>query len=239
MSNVDITGRILPGNEWRFFQLLIKHWMASAWLEHFQSLEIRSVLDLGMGDPITPIMMAAEYGATSVEGYDGCSEAVGLNAALTVNGDLKCGSLREVIDSFCPKVAEQERDRIFRALELHWDHHLGLSGPFPKQEKYDLVILSNVMHYWVPKQVEFIMRKLRPVLAKSRYIYIHTMDVSWAEKLGVSLDVVKDAAQKVAEGRDFYVSGPFIPEVALQNPEKQDQGFHYTWTNLWPPPPAH
>lgn len=234
MTPVDQTHRITPGNEGQFLELVVPSWMVPHWAAHFKGLNIKSVLDLGMGHPVGLFLLARYHDVEQIEDIERESQEKGLiEAKRSFPAFADATSIHEVFIQLYKITAASrfDLDRLLKA-SLRWDQDLTTPAVMPEKSSYDLVIMSNLWHYFEQPSRQRTIAKLRPILDASRYIYIHikerpgSMEGKAFDLDGLLVDM-NDLAQDL--GLRFY--GPYSPFIPMRNGEP-DEGLHYTWTNL-------
>lgn len=225
-------GKMRLGNESEFFELVQPNWMADSWRERFAAHKIKSVLDLGMFLPLAGFTLWCAHGLEHFEGYDRVAAREALSYAPMKNPSLKGASEFELLTSLCFRPDEEAEQFLGRAV-LRWNYDLLIEKDYPRCSSYDLVVLSNLLHFLERPFRKVMFERLEIVWLSKPLVYIHVKEkANVALREGVRFDLLLEDCRGIAERLDLKEYGPFTPLVGQLDPSSDTEGRHYTWTNL-------
>lgn len=228
----ELKDKIEPGNEASFFQLVALFAMTDRWCERFRGHGITSVLELGMGDPLALLSLAECLGVDHVEGYDACSEEVGVARAKEKNHTLVGGTVKEMLQSFSATMPQQCRSA-FPEPQLYWEFDLLKQPLVPNRAGYDLVVMSNLLHYWARRERQHVLGQISDVLKSSRFVYIHVKEKSTvARARNLNFEALREDCDQLAQELQLVHYGPFRPLGGINEALDVEEGARHVWTNL-------
>jgi SAM-dependent methyltransferase len=217
------------GNEASFDQLVNPLWSNEDSMSRIRQHRIKSVLDIGMGIGFTGMLLWKLYGIEHYVGLESCLEDECMNHGRDKPYD-KAITKEQLFD-----MVESHDSNLFsdflRIADLQWGINVCKPGFQWPTTHFDLIVMSNVVHYWHDGDAKRILELMSSLYPMSK-VYIHLKDgCEWFSDVNIRPQSLIALCNEIADKYGWKYFGPFKP---LETPGDmgKDEGYHHTWTNL-------
>jgi hypothetical protein len=198
--------------------------------ERFNSHRIRTMLDLGMCVPLSGFQLHLNHKLQSYEGYDAETPAVCLDwfkrdfAGETGKG-VAC-----YLAQYCGVEVDQA-DMFLGANSIAWGSKLESAKYEYLLERYDLVVMSNCLHYLKADHLRYVLRRVKAVCdAKTRIYMLVKENTEPMKQAGMTTDKLLEVCAAFAKELGLHEYPP-VPVIGKDGMPTGD-GPQHLWSNL-------
>jgi hypothetical protein len=198
--------------------------------ERYNAHGVRTMLDLGMCVPLSGFQLHLHHHLQCYEGYD----AAGPSACLSwFQGDFPGETGKGVAVYLAERcgVDVDLADRFLGANHIAWAAELESAKYDYRLKRYDLIVMSNSLHYLKAEYLRYVLRRVKAVCDATTKIYMLVKDnTDPMKQAGMTKDDLLTICSAFANEHSLhaYPPIPILDDLGLQ----KSDGSHHLWTNI-------